>query len=194
MKRLLIVGAGGHGRVVANTAVLTDEWNEIAFLDDKCEVGTNVHHEFIVIGAIHDAPIFYNDYSHIVVAIGNNDIRLKLINEYLQFGWQLANLIHPTACVDKSVIIGSGSIVLTRAIIEIGSKIGKGVIINMGTIVDHDCIIEDGVHLAPGVTLGGGVKIGNCSWLGVGTSVAPQIIIGKKVVVEAGVGIIMNRV
>ena len=183
--KLLIVGAGGHGKVVADTALMSGNWSEIAFLDDKYPLLNSIH-DWPVLGTLNEVEEFSLEYSDCVVAIGSSSLRMELIKKYLKRGYSLPAIIHPASSVSSFVSLGAGCVVFAKTVINSDSKIGDGCILNTGVIVDHDCELGEGVHLAPGVNLAGGVCIGHRSLMGVGSSVIPQIVIGQNVIAAAG--------
>ena len=139
-KSLLIVGAGGHGKVVKEIAEALGYTN-IAFLDDN-----NAE----AIGKIADSKAFVNQFQEAFVGIGNNKFRGELLTRLNQEGFNIPVLIHPTAYVSKSAVIGKGTVVEPMAIVNANSKIGIGCIVSVGSIVDHDAILEDCVHVNAG--------------------------------------------
>ncbi|MDF2906311.1 MAG: UDP-galactose phosphate transferase [Herbinix sp.] len=182
-KKLIIVGASGHGRSAASTAMKMRQWDTISFLDDdplrKESMGIKV------IGKTSDAQRYCNE-ADFFVAIGNNGIRQKLMEDYEALGLSLVTLIHPNTNLEEQVTIGTGTIVMAGAIINCCSRIGKGCIINTGATVDHDAVIEDYVHISPGAHLAGTVRIGAGCWLGIGSIVSNNIRITEGCIVGAG--------
>ena len=185
MSSLLIMGAGGHGKVVAETAEATGGWDRIAFLDENF-TRLNGKLRWPVIGSQKDAACMCGEYSAAVVAIGHIETRLRLLDELATVGFALPNLIHPAAWVSPSAVVGEGSVVLAGAIIQAAAQLGRGVIVNTSASVDHDCKLGDGVHVCPGSHLGGNVKAGGGSWLGIGCTVKHGVCIGNRVMVGAG--------
>lgn len=183
MRRLLIIGAGGHGRVVADTAREMGVWDNIAFLDDNQE--GNVL-DWPVLGKIELAAELLKEFDDLAVALGDNSKRLEMLYYYAGLGYRLPVIKHPTAFISKSASIGAGTVAFAQTAVNAGTKVGTGCIINTGATVDHDCVLGDGVHLSPGVHLGGEVRIGRNSWLGVGASVINRVSIGENVIVGAG--------
>lgn len=191
MSRLLIVGAGGHGKVVADTAFECGRWEKIAFLDDRYpELNSSLL--WPVLGKIEQAALFLLDYSDLSVAIGNNLLRVELVHRFTKMGFFTPTIVHPTAFVSRSAMIGAASVVFAQVAVNAGTQIGIGSIVNTGATIDHDCLLGDGVHISPGAHLAGTVKVGNYSWLGIGSSVIQQISIGESVVVGAGAVITEN--
>lgn len=169
MNKLLILGAGGHGKVVAEAAELEGRWKEIAFLDDREELKEVMG--FQVIGKMNDYSKLIHDYKYAFVAIGNNEKRIELINELEKAGFNIPTIIHPKACVSKYSTIDKGTVVLPGAVVNTSTKIGKGCIININVVVDHDCEIDHGVHISSGAVVRSMVKIGKLSSIGAGACV-----------------------
>lgn len=139
-KCLLIIGAGGHGKVVKEIAEALGYTN-IAFLDDNSPEA---------IGKIADSKKYVNQYSEAFVGIGSNVLRGKLLERLEYEGFIIPVLIHPSAYISKSVTIEKGTIVEPKAIVNANSKVGCGCIISVGAIVDHDVVLEDCVHVNAG--------------------------------------------
>jgi len=143
MSNLLIVGAGGHGKVVAETAEAMGAWKDIAFMDDRYpELRETL--SLPVVGRIDDFPEFKDSFPNIIVAVGDANLRLGLIQRFADEGFRLPSLIHPTAWVSPSVEINEGSVVFAQAAMNADARIGRGVIIKV---------------------LGSGLTIGCLSWL-----------------------------
>jgi len=189
--KLLIVGAGGHGLVVADSALEQGLWSDIAFLDDEVK-GELLISSCKVVGVAADASSLLHQYQDLFVAIGDNKRRLQLINEYISNGFNVPIIIHPSSTVSTFAEIGMGSFVAANSVVGVGAKLGKGCIVNTGASVDHENILSDGVHVSPGAHLGGRVKVGNCSWIGIGASVRELVSIGNAVIVGAGAAVVRN--
>lgn len=181
--KLLIIGASGHGKVVADIALKMDKWHSIAFLDDDKSIKTSMDLE--VIGTSDDVFTYIDEYE-IFVGIGNNATRQNIHEMLEAFGASIPVLIHPNAVIGSQVDIENGSAVMAGAIVNCCTKIGKGCIINTGSTIDHDNCIEDYVHISPGVHLAGTVKVGKGSWLGIGSVVSNNINITNGCKVGAG--------
>lgn len=169
MNKLLILGAGGHGKVVTEATELEGRWKEIVFLDDREEL--NEVMGFQVIGKLKDYSKLIHDYKYAFVAIGNNEKRIELINELEKIGFNIPTIIHPKAYVSKYSTIDKGTVILPGAVVNTSTNIGKGCIININTVVDHDCEIGDGVHISSGAVVRSMVKIGRLSYIGAGACV-----------------------
>lgn len=188
MKKLLILGAGGQGKVVLDLALTCEEWDEISFLDGG-KIGEEVL-GYPVIGDLLEYEVLREEYTHAIVAVGNNELRLKLIEALLEIGYKVPIFIHPSAVVSQFSSIGLGTIVMPQAVINVSVQIGKGCIVNTGVIIEHDCQIGNGVHLSPSATLGGTVSVGDKSWICLGAKVINNIAIGSHVTVGAGAVVI----
>lgn len=188
--KLLIIGASGHGKVVADIALKMNKWKSVFFLDDDESLRTSMGIE--VIGRSIEAFKLLNDCD-ICVAIGNNSIREKLQKELESKGASIPSLIHPTAVIGEQVNVESGTVVMAGVVINCCSTIGKGCIINTSSSIDHDNYIEDYVHISPGAHLAGSVKVGQGSWLGIGSVVSNNINITSGCNVGAG-AVVVNDI
>jgi len=191
MNQLLILAAGGHGKVMAEAAETAGHWQKIAFLDDRY-AKLNGTLRWPVIGGIRYANRFVSEYSHALVAVGDSTMRLGWLKMLASHGFEIPALVHPRAWVSPSVVLGAGAVVMAGATLQADVRLGHGCIINTGASVDHDCRLGDGVHVCPGVNLGGDVHIGDSSWLGIGCSVIQGIHIGGHVTVGAGAAVISD--
>lgn len=190
MKKLAILGASGHGKVVAEIAELTG-WDEVVFFDDAFPV-LRTNGEWPVQGTTEDLVVGMEGFSAAVVAIGDNQIRLEKSKYLLSEGFKLETLIHPSSVVSKYAKVEAGSVVIAGAVINPFACIGLGTIINTACSIDHDCVIGEGVHVSPGAHIAGGVSIGELSWLGIGCAVKQGVEIGASVVVAAGAVVVTD--
>lgn len=184
MRKLAIIGASGHGKVVADIA-RKNGYKEIVFLDDDESI-----HEcggYSVIGKSSEAGTIDAD---IIVGIGNAGIR-KRIQESVPEE-KLVTLIHPDAVIAEDVAIGVGTVVMAGAVINSGARIGKGCIINTCSSVDHDCKVGDYVHISVGSHLCGTVSVGSGTWIGAGATVSNNISICPDCMIGAGAVIVKN--
>jgi UDP-N-acetylbacillosamine N-acetyltransferase len=184
-KRLVIIGAGGHGKVAADCAEAMGSFSEIVFLDGVYPAVTEVEH-WPVLGKGDDLSTFNDSSSVFFVAIGNNQTRASLLTAINRVAGEIATLIHPSAVISPYVTIGEGTLVCANAVINIASNIGRGCIINTSSSVDHDCNIGDYVHLAPGTKLAGAIHIGQYSFVGIGGLIIPGLVIGRHCILGAG--------
>lgn len=181
--KLLIIGAGGHGRVVADIALKMNKWSSIAFLEDNEEVKSSMG--LRVLGGLNEVSK-YIDFYDIFVAIGNNQIREKIQKDLELMGASLPILVHPQATIGEHVQLGKGVAVMAGAIINCCSVIGNGSIINTGSTIDHDNVIKEYAHISPGVHIAGSVEIERRTWLGVGTIVSNNVKIANDCIIGAG--------
>ncbi|PBB06451.1 acetyltransferase [Salimicrobium humidisoli] len=181
--KLLIIGASGHGKVVADIALKMNKWEEIAFLDDDESKITSMG--LRVIGTSTDVDKYIDEYD-VFVGIGNNSTRELIQDSLEKKGASVPILIHPNTVCGEQVHIGSGSVVMPGVVINCCSEIGKGSIINTGVTLDHDNIIEDFTHISPGVHLAGSVSIGKKTWIGIGSVVSNNVNIVEECTVGAG--------
>jgi sugar O-acyltransferase (sialic acid O-acetyltransferase NeuD family) len=184
VSRLLILGAGGHGKVVADIAIESGRWNSISFLDDKEDLRKVMG--FPVIGRLEDYKSLKEKFEFVFVAIGNNGLRLDWLNRLISENFKIPIIIHRFSSISKDVEIENGSVIMPGVIVNTDTRIGKGCILNTGCSIDHDCVLGDGVHISPGVNIGGTVTIGPKSWLGIGSSISNNIFIGQKSIIAAG--------
>lgn len=184
MRKLAIIGASGHGRVVADIA-RRNGYKEIVFLDDDDSI-----HEcggYPVIGKSSEGGTIDAD---VIIGIGNAGVR-KQIQESLP-DEKLVTLIHPDAVVAEDVVIGKGTVVMAGAVINPGVRIGKGCIINTCSSVDHDCEAGDYVHIAVGSHLCGTVSVGDGTWIGAGATVSNNVNICGDCMIGAGTVVIKD--
>ncbi|MFZ3577507.1 acetyltransferase [Virgibacillus sp. DJP39] len=182
-EKLLIIGASGHGKVVADIALKMNKWTGIVFLDDDESITSSINLE--VIGKTVDA-FKYLDECDIFVGIGNNATRKKIHMNLETQGATIATLIHPTAVIGEQVELNYGTVVMAGVVINCSTRVGKGCIINTGATLDHDNLIEDFVHVSPGAHLAGTVNVGNGSWLGIGSIISNNVKIPSCTKIGAG--------
>ncbi len=189
--RLAILGASGHGTVVADVA-LTAGWVNVHFFDDDWPELTAIG-QWLVQG--NTRTLFENAgiFDGVVVSIGSNTKRREKQIMLEDAGLNVVSIIHPAAIISPYSVIGKGSVVLAGVVINAFSTIGSGCIINTSSSVDHNCKLEDFVHISPGAHLGGGVCVGEATWIGIGASVKHGISIGSSVVVGAG-AVVVNDI
>ncbi|MEY8515930.1 acetyltransferase [Lachnospiraceae bacterium 29-84] len=188
-ERLVIIGASGHGKVVADIAVKMNRYNKIMFLDDDISIKECLG--FPVIGTSEDVEHYIRDCD-VFVAIGNAKIRQKIQESLYCKGAVIPTLVHPGAIVSNEVSIGEGTIVMAGVIINPGTHIGKGCILNTASSIDHDCMIDDYVHISVGVHLAGTVEIGERTWVGIGAVISNNLKVVSGCVIGAGTVVIRD--
>lgn len=150
MKKLLILGAGGYGRTVADVA-------------EQLGYSTIVLDDADPDHPLSSFKAYINSSISFIPAFGNSTFRLEWINRIEENGGQLASLIHPTAYISPTATISQGTVILPHAIVNTDVVVGKGCIINLGAIVDHGCILEEGVHICLGAIVKGENRIEKCN-------------------------------
>lgn len=185
MNRLVIVGAGGHGKVIADIA-LKNGYENICFVDDN--IKDNVI-GFPVVGRVADIECLNDGKTDFVIGIGNNAVR-KSIAEKHQVNW--VSLVHPSAQIAFNASLGKGTVVMANAVINVCAMIGDHCIVNTGAIVEHDNVIENYVHLSPNVTLGGTVLVGTLTHVGIGATVKNNVNICSFCIVGAGAVVVKS--
>ena len=181
--RLIIIGASGHGKVVADIAKHTYE--EIVFLDNDISLTSCAGYP--VLGT--DEKINELD-GDVFIAVGNARIRKKLMERFSDRNFPA--LIHSDAVIADDVVIGAGSVVMAGAVINPSAKIGKGCIVNTCSSIDHDCIVEDYCHVSVGAHLCGTVSIGENVWVGAGSTVSNNISICSNTTIGAGAVVVKD--
>lgn len=184
MKTLVIIGAGGHGRVVADCAQQIGRYQNIVFLDD-CFNQNKSSGQWNIVGLVKDFPQ-YLSHADFIVAFGNNQLRASIIKTLQEAKAHITSLIHPSAAISQQSEIGSGVVICANVVINIGTHIADGCIVNTGATVDHDCKIHAYVHISPGVNIAGGVTVEHSSWLGIGSTIIECLTIAKNTQVGAG--------
>jgi sugar O-acyltransferase (sialic acid O-acetyltransferase NeuD family) len=188
MGRILILGAGGHGQVIADILLLAGEADSdiqpIGFLDDNPQLTGQVVMGLPILGKLADLDQI--DHDALILGIGNNEVRYALYERLKLSGEQFATACHPRAIIAREVVIQAGTVIGPGAVVNPGSVIGQNVILNTSCNVDHHNWIGDHAHIAPGVHLGGDVSIGAGALVGIGSTVMPQRKVGSWSIVGAG--------
>ena len=178
--KTLILGAGGHGQVVADILLSMQENGSeitpIGYLDDDLMLKGQYLLDLPVLGGI--ANLSNISHDAVIVAIGSNATRQKLFETLHSQGEQFVSACHPRAVIARKVSIGAGSVICAGVVVNPGTVIGLNVILNTGSTIDHHNQIEDHAHIAPGAHLGGDVKIGQGTLIGIGATVMPQCSVG----------------
>lgn len=186
MANLLILGAGAHGKVVADAALELDYWDNIVFMDDAWP-GKKAHDQWAIVDKIHNLNNWNTDFSGALVAVRDNQTRMKLQLKLVSAGFAVVSVVHPAAVVSRSATLGAGSVVFAGAVVNAGSVIGEGAIIGSSASIEHDCILGAGVHISSGSHIGAGVKIGDYACVGIGSTINNSVEIDSNVKICAGV-------
>jgi len=190
MKKLAVLGASGHGKVVADTAQCCG-WGQVDFYDDAWP-GRSRNGCWPVVGDSATMLARLDDYEGVIVAIGQNGVRHAKLSALMAAGAPLVSLFHPMAYISQHASIDVVSVAFAGAVVNADAKIGLGAILNTGCSVDHDCVLGNAVHVSPGARLAGGVCIGERSWVGIGASVRQLTKLGSDVIVGAGASVVSD--
>jgi sugar O-acyltransferase (sialic acid O-acetyltransferase NeuD family) len=187
-KKILIAGAGGHGRAVAEAIERRGTYQIVGFLDDRYPVETQVWH-YPILGTLGEVGNFIGVADALVVAIGNNQVRQRIYTLAKASGFALPSIIHPVACVSSRAEIADGCTIMADAIIGTEAILGQGCVVNINASVDHHCELGDFVHLGVGVQLAGGVKVGEAALMHAGSSAGYGVEVPASEVITSGVGL-----
>ncbi len=186
MKKIVIIGASGHGKVVADIARLNG-YEEIVFLDDNSS--SDFCGSYHIVG---DSNCITQLDGEFFVAIGNAKVREQLFYKLKEMNKALATLIHPNAVIGENVIVGEGTVIMAGAVVNPCTTIGQGCIINTCSSVDHDNRIADFVHVSVGAHLAGKVRIDARTWVGAGATVSNNIDITSDCLIGAGAVVVKD--
>lgn len=181
MQKIIILGSGGHGKVVKELAESCG-YEVIGFVGDNKPVGTRILDKKILC-KVEDIESLKGETLNVAVAIGANTVRGKRAKQMLERGFVTPSLVHPSCVFSKSAGLGMGTVVMGGTVINADAYIGDFCIINTGATVDHDCRIGDFCHISPGANLSGEVTIRDYTWVGVGAAVRECTTIGKHVMI-----------
>ena len=169
-KRLLVVGAGGHGRSVAEAAELSGQFEVVGFLDDDIPIGEVVFKSHIL-GNVASITNHYSVIDQAIVAIGNNAVREKITQQLTEAGYTMATVVHPCAFVSPTAKVGEGGAIMAGAIVATEALLGVGTIVNCGAVVDHHAMVEDYGHLGVNSSMAGFTVLGRGAWMQAGSAV-----------------------
>lgn len=186
-KALLIYGASSHGLVIAEAAQ-AEGWHVSGFIDDQpadiCKLGQWSILTPDQVGAIEGV--------NLIVAIGDNMARRRIFSNCEDAGWNLINVIHPTAWVSPSAVIGRGVYIGPMAVVNAMARLDDGVIVNSGAIVEHHCHLHRFCHLCPSSAIAGHVTVGELTWVGTGACARPRVNIGQDCQIGAGAAVVSD--
>jgi sugar O-acyltransferase (sialic acid O-acetyltransferase NeuD family) len=188
--KVLILGGGGHASVVADILAASRSVSVLGFIAP--EPGPSLAHLVDLPRLGEESAIATIPHDGVVVAIGDNRVRMEVADRLTAQGETLVSAIHPSAVIAPGVAMGPGCMVCAGVVINPGASIGRNVILNTGCTVDHHCVLGDHAHIAPGVNLAGGVTVGNGAFVGIGACVIPGVTLGEWVVVGAGAAVIRD--
>jgi sugar O-acyltransferase (sialic acid O-acetyltransferase NeuD family) len=183
--RLLVVGAGGHGRSVAEAAELSGQFELVGFLDDALPVGEIVL-GIPVLGPVASMAIQRAAADQAIVAVGNNTVRERLMQQLTAVGFEWATVVHPRAIMSPRAVLGAGSAVMAGAIVGTEARLGVGIIVNCGAVVDHHATVEDYGHLGVNASMAGGTVLGRGAWMQAGAALGYGVTVPSGVTLAPG--------
>lgn len=186
--RTLVLGAGGHGRVVLDILVQTRRFDVVGFLDNNPDILNRRIDGIPVRGSIDDLARVAAEceVDGIVIAIGDNGTRRGLARRAEQLGIELLSAVHPSATIAYNATIGRNVVIAAGAIVCANCQIGDSVILNTGCIIDHQTMIGEGTHICPGVRIAGRVKVEPGVFVGLGATIVPKVTLGCEAIIGAG--------
>ena len=194
MQAIVLWGAGGHAKVVAQSLRRDGRWRVHGFIDDlnpqragEAFAGATELGGRAALAEAREAGI-----EALALVFGNNAARLALASELGALGWRFPAIVDPRSTVADDVMLGEGSYIAAGAVLQPGARIGVQTIVNTGAIVEHDCRVGDGVHLCPRVCLAGHVEVGSGAWVGAGAVVRDRVSVGDAAFVGIGALVIAD--
>jgi acetyltransferase EpsM len=192
--KVLIIGGGGHARVVADALMsrnkIGDKYEIVGFLDDKESIQNHEQLGIRILGRISEIEKF--EHQAVALGIGDNLTRQNMYMELKKRGKNILTVVHSHAMIAPDVVIGDGSVAFAGVVVNAGAHIGSNVILNTSSSVDHDSVITSHAHICPGVHLGGGVKVGEGAFVGIGSVVIHNRTIGNWAIVGGGSTVIRD--
>jgi sugar O-acyltransferase (sialic acid O-acetyltransferase NeuD family) len=181
---LIVIGSGGHAKVVVEAALARTPGRKIVIVDDAPDAASRSILGIPIAGD--RSRLSSLDRMPVIVAVGDNRSRQQLLGWAREHGYEIESVVHPDAIVAASVKLAAGAFVSAGAIVIAEAVVGAGAIVNTGASIDHDCAIGNAAHIAPGVHLCGNVRIGARTLVGVGSAIRPGISVTDDVVIGAG--------
>jgi sugar O-acyltransferase (sialic acid O-acetyltransferase NeuD family) len=186
--RVLILGAGGHGRVVLDILLQDGHHQPVGFLDNNPDIRGRRIDGIPVLGTIAEAGPLAREHriDGVIVAIGDNGVRRGLARDLESAGFELINAVHPSATLARNATLGRNIVVAAGVVVCAHCQIGDSVILNTGCVVDHQTMIGEGSHICPGVRIAGRVKVEPGTFVGIGATVIPKVTLGCESIIGAG--------
>ena len=193
-QRCIILGCGGHGRVVLDILIDAGQYDVIGFVDSNPAMIGRRMDGVEVLGRPDDLPDIRDrlDVRHAIVAVGYNGARRALAQRLDSLGFELINAIHPSTNLARNVTLGRNIVIAAGTLVCAHSQIGDSVILNTGCIVDHETLIGTATHVCPGARLAGRVTIESGAFVGIGSTIIQGIRVGCESVVGAGAVVISD--
>lgn len=188
-QRVLVYGAGGHGKVVIDILERDDRYEITGIIDDDPGLKGTDFCSYEILGGQGDLLHLRLD-SQLILAIGDNHVRRRLAAALESLGFQFARALHPSSTLARDVTLGQGAVVAAHGVVNSATTIGEHVIINTGATVDHDCTIGNFSHISPGAHLGGNIELGQLVHVGLGASIVNNVTIGIGSIIGAGAAVV----
>lgn len=191
-RRVLILGAGGHGRVILDILLQAGRYDVAGFLDNNRDIHGRRVDGIPVLGTIDDLSFLADQFNinGVIVAVGDNGVRRGLVRQIEAAGLDLINAIHPSAALARNATLGRNVVVAAGVVVCAHCQIGDSVILNTGCIIDHQTTIGEGSHICPGVRIAGRVKVEPGVFIGIGATVVPKVTLGCEAIIGAGAVVI----
>ena len=191
--KCIIIGAGGHGKVVLEILRAAKKHEPVGFVDADPSLAKQKIGGLPVLGAANVLPKLKSQkVKHAIIAIGDNRARRSYAQVLQQQGFELINAIHPKAVVAPTAKVGKGVVIAAGVVIGTESKIADLAIINTAAVVDHECVVEEAAHIGPTAALAGKVRVGECAFVGLGAKIIQCLTIGPEAVIGAGTVVIRD--
>jgi sugar O-acyltransferase (sialic acid O-acetyltransferase NeuD family) len=192
--KCVIVGAGGHGRVVLDILLRAGEHDVVGFVDSNPQLRGRRVDGRTVLGGLSVVPRLRDErgIEGAVVAIGDNGVRRDFADRVDDAGLTLLNAVHPSANLARNVTLGTNLVIAAGALVCAHCQIGDSVILNTGCIVDHESMVGTACHVCPGARLAGRVTVGAGAFIGIGATVIQNVRIGCEAVIGAGAVVIRD--
>lgn len=189
---IIIYGAGGHGKVVADILERQAKYMLLGFLDDNPEVWGKELSGYKVFGGIDSFADQGLARYPFIVGVGDNQARRQLVARLNTLGCRFGRAIHPSAQIARDVELAPGVMIMANVVINPGSRVGNHTIVNTSATIDHDCVIGDFVHISPAATLAGNVVVQEGAHIGMGSLILPGVQVGAYSVIGAGAVVVSD--
>jgi len=187
MMRVVIVGAGGHAKVVLENITAANTHEVVGLVDEKADARPPLWGKYPLLGGDDVLPeLRKQGVQGAIIAIGDNRARARMYEKAAGLGFEMINAVHPGAWISPSAVLGTGIAIMAGVVINADAQIKDNTIINTGATVDHDVLLEDHAQIAPGCHLGGLVHVGTGALIGIGASVIHQKRVGNWSIVGGG--------
>lgn len=187
---VLIIGAGGHGKVVLDILRAAGDVNPVGFIDADASLAGTTIAGLEVLGGPNLLPKLKKTHNYAIVAIGDNRARRRYAKAARDAGFELINAIHPSSSVSPSATLGKNVVIAAGAVVCTEASLADSVIVNTSAVIDHECVVGEAVHIAPGALLAGRVRVGEEAFIGLGAKIIQCMTIGENTTVGAGAVVI----